>query len=159
VRLPAAIAATLCVVAVALTLWRRGRPIAALTAAILLATAQHFTWLARTARIDMPLALCVTIAILTIGLERRWMLLGFVAIAAGVLLKGPIGAVLPIAVVVAIHVIELLTGERGCVSAPRTRHTGGDESSALTQRAFGALTQPRSPNAAILAPLWWGIPL
>src|SRR5262245_16696494 len=55
VRLPAALAATVCVILVFVVMYRRGRPVAGLIAALVLATSQHFTWLSRTARIDMPL--------------------------------------------------------------------------------------------------------
>lgn len=112
-RLPAAIAAALTVFLIYLALARRNRPTAALIAATILATAQHFTWLARTARIDMPLTLCVAIAILSIGLSRRWHVAGYVAIAAGLLLKGPIGLVLPVAGLVAFAVVQRLRREDG----------------------------------------------
>jgi 4-amino-4-deoxy-L-arabinose transferase-like glycosyltransferase len=106
VRFPATMSASLAVFAVAWSLWRRGRPLASLLAAVILATAQHFTWLARTARIDMPLTLCVAIAAIAIGLERRWQVVGFLAIAAAILLKGPIGLVLPLAVIIGDRFME-----------------------------------------------------
>src|SRR4051794_9933711 len=63
VRLPAAGSALLCVLALTLGLgWGRGHPRAGLLAGLVLATAVHFTWLARTGRIDMPLTLAVTAA-------------------------------------------------------------------------------------------------
>jgi 4-amino-4-deoxy-L-arabinose transferase-like glycosyltransferase len=146
VRLPAALAAAGCVATVALLGWRAGRGRAGLLAALILATAVHFTWLARVGRIDMPLTLTVTVAAgamylaLSFGREssspgsggtgvppvrcaadRRpagptgpgprgnlvhtarnpfaWKLLSYLAIAAGIMLKGPIGIVLPVAVV------------------------------------------------------------
>jgi 4-amino-4-deoxy-L-arabinose transferase-like glycosyltransferase len=135
VRLPSALSAVGCVV---LLVWfgrRIGRPGAGLVAAIILATAVHFTWLARIGRIDMPLTFAVTAACLAFysyapslstgsggrarllpsrGRDRlgrslalpprlgqnaaRWslcQLAGYLAVAAAVLLKGPIGAVLP----------------------------------------------------------------
>jgi len=113
VRLPAAISAALTALTLALVLLQRGRRIAAIVAAIVLITSQHFTWLARTARIDMPLTLCLTIAVLNIGLHRRWQIVGFLAIAVAILLKGPIGLVLPLAVIVADRILErVLNGER-----------------------------------------------
>src|SRR5262249_53763474 len=54
VRFPAALSAALTALVVGLFLLQRGRRIAALAASIILITSQHFTWLARTARIDMP---------------------------------------------------------------------------------------------------------
>ncbi|MGH7226583.1 MAG: glycosyltransferase family 39 protein, partial [Gemmataceae bacterium] len=58
VRLPSAASALLCVLAVAvgLSIGRR-RAAAGVLAAAVLATAVHFTWLARIGRIDMPLTL------------------------------------------------------------------------------------------------------
>jgi 4-amino-4-deoxy-L-arabinose transferase-like glycosyltransferase len=108
VRLPATIAALLTVLAIFAGLaWGR-RPLAGLLAAIVLATAVHFTWLARIGRIDMPLTLSVTLALgafyLARGRERRTRLpllgLAYLAVAAGVLLKGPIGFVLPAVVMI-----------------------------------------------------------
>jgi 4-amino-4-deoxy-L-arabinose transferase-like glycosyltransferase len=132
VRLPAAVAAVLCVVGLGAFGRARGRVVAGLTAAVVLATALHFTWLARIGRIDMPLCLTVSVAVGAMVLARRvrapgpfsrdpkesagvsalpfgsrlnsagsmfLLLIGYVAMAAGVLLKGPIGAVLPVAVI------------------------------------------------------------
>jgi 4-amino-4-deoxy-L-arabinose transferase-like glycosyltransferase len=99
VRLPASLSATLVVFAVWWTLNKRGRPLAGIIAAIALATSQHFTWLARTGRIDMVLTFTVTAAILILTFWRRGHILAYVVIVAGLLLKGPIGLVLPLAVV------------------------------------------------------------
>jgi 4-amino-4-deoxy-L-arabinose transferase-like glycosyltransferase len=109
VRLPAALAGLATVLVVYSFHAGRGRPIAGLIAALVLASAQHFTWISRTGRIDVPLTFTVTVAILSLwaGREREtqaeqsfwWNLIGYFAIAAGVLLKGPIGAILPLAVV------------------------------------------------------------
>jgi len=113
VRLPAAGAATLCVFFVGIGLGiGRKRPMAGLIAAVLLATAVHFTWLARIGRIDMPLTLAITLTLGGLYLARgrsrhaRILLLlaAYLAVAAGVLLKGPIGVVLP-AVVLCVHLL------------------------------------------------------
>jgi 4-amino-4-deoxy-L-arabinose transferase-like glycosyltransferase len=107
VRLPAAAAAVVTVLAVAGFGWVRGRPFAGLAAAAVLAAAVYFTLLARTGRIDMPLTLCVGVAVLAFSLARRTQtsvgriaccLLAYLSVAAAILLKGPIGAVLPAAV-------------------------------------------------------------
>src|SRR5581483_3153444 len=104
VRLPATGAATLCVLVLGLGLGvGHKRSMAGLMTAAVLATALHFTWLARIGRIDMPLTLSVTLALGSLYLARgnpslaRWplLLLAYLALAAGVLLKGPIGIVLP----------------------------------------------------------------
>jgi 4-amino-4-deoxy-L-arabinose transferase-like glycosyltransferase len=106
VRLPAALSAVIVVFAVWWTLHRRGRPLAGMIAALLLATSQHFTWLARTGRIDMALTLTVSAAILILAFWRRGHFVAYLAIAAGLLLKGPIGLVLPLAVFVLQSTIE-----------------------------------------------------
>jgi 4-amino-4-deoxy-L-arabinose transferase-like glycosyltransferase len=106
VRLPAAGAATLCILLLGIGLGiGRKRWTAGLIAAAVLATALHFTWLARIGRIDMPLTLSVTLALGSLYLARgnpsrtRWplLVLAYLAVAAGILLKGPIGIVLPAA--------------------------------------------------------------
>ncbi|HTU21461.1 MAG TPA: phospholipid carrier-dependent glycosyltransferase [Gemmataceae bacterium] len=116
VRLPAAGAATLCVLLAGIGLGiGRKRPAAGLMAAAALATALHFTWLARIGRIDMPLTLSVTLALGGLYLARgrprrtRWPLLitAYLALAAGVLLKGPIGVVLPAATMCTYLLLEL----------------------------------------------------
>jgi 4-amino-4-deoxy-L-arabinose transferase-like glycosyltransferase len=122
----------------------RGRAIAGMLAAVMLATALHYTWLARTGRIDMPLSFAVAGALCCfyIGLERTgqqhargawlWSLPAYLAAAAAVLLKGPIGLVLPASAALAYLLLE---GKR-------------------------VLPQPRlSWLLARKVGLWWGIPL
>jgi 4-amino-4-deoxy-L-arabinose transferase-like glycosyltransferase len=119
VRLPAALSALGCVAVVLLALgWGCRRWSAGLLAALVLATTGHFTWLARIGRIDMPLTLAVTVAALSFHLairdripttqQGRWpfLLVGYLAIALAVLLKGPIGLVLPAAIVATHLLIE-----------------------------------------------------
>jgi 4-amino-4-deoxy-L-arabinose transferase-like glycosyltransferase len=101
-RLPAAIGGLIAVAAVFLFLRRAGRPTAALVAAVALTTAAHFTGIARTARIDVPLTAAVTVSLLAFahgcepGTRHRlgWHLLSAVATAVAVMLKGPIGLAL-----------------------------------------------------------------
>jgi 4-amino-4-deoxy-L-arabinose transferase-like glycosyltransferase len=130
VRLPAALSAVGVLLVVALGLGvGLGRPVAGLLAALILATGIHFPWLARIGRIDMPLTLAVTAAGIAFALAllrsddfanrarstrvsptrllRARLVLGYVACAAGVLLKGPIGLALPGAIAAA-----MLTAER-----------------------------------------------
>jgi 4-amino-4-deoxy-L-arabinose transferase-like glycosyltransferase len=142
VRLPAAGAALLCVLAVGIGLASgQRRALAGLLAGVVLATAVHFTWLARIGRIDMPLTLSVTLAVgamyLAEGRERwlrfAFLTLAYLGIAAGILLKGPIGFVLPGAVS-SIHVVQ----ECGIPTPQRWR---------AWVRALGERG------------LWWGIPL
>jgi 4-amino-4-deoxy-L-arabinose transferase-like glycosyltransferase len=106
-RLPAAIAGLATVVMVFHFLRRSGRPTAAVVAAVVLGTAIHFTAIARTARIDVPLTCAVTAALLsfhrgctTVSRRLAWHVLSAAAAAAGVMLKGPIALALigPVAV-------------------------------------------------------------
>jgi 4-amino-4-deoxy-L-arabinose transferase-like glycosyltransferase len=116
VRLPAAVAGLLGVLGLHYFCRRRGRPVAALVAAAVLATALRYTWLARVGRIDMPLTLATGTALGGFFLAwrdrgtGRWvkLMIAYFAVAAGLLLKGPIGAALPVAVA---SVWLLLRGE------------------------------------------------
>jgi 4-amino-4-deoxy-L-arabinose transferase-like glycosyltransferase len=106
VRLPAALAGLFTVLAVHELLRRRGRPRAALLAAVILATMVRFTWISRVARIDMPLTLSVFIAMAAfyLGCQARlqerwwtcrgWWATGYFFLAVSVLFKGPIGIIL-----------------------------------------------------------------
>jgi 4-amino-4-deoxy-L-arabinose transferase-like glycosyltransferase len=110
VRLPSALSALGCVV----LLWawgvRRERRLAGFLAAMILATCVHFTAVARIGRIDMPLTLTVGLTVVSFfeGIQQRrreggknawrWFLLGYLAIAAGIMLKGPIAIAMPLAV-------------------------------------------------------------
>lgn len=113
VRLPSAVAALAGVFALASGLAGvRRRPLAGLLSAIVLATAVHYTWLARIGRIDMPLTLSVIFSLgacylarpMAGGARPALLLLAYLAVAAGVLLKGPIGFVLP-ATVMSVHLV------------------------------------------------------
>ncbi len=109
VRLPAALSGLSCVLFLYAFCVRQGRPGTGFLAATALATCLHFTWLARVARIDMPLTLAITIALLSFyqgETNRRnpqqkswpWFFLGYLALGFGLLLKGPIAVVLPLTV-------------------------------------------------------------
>ncbi|HYH64809.1 MAG TPA: phospholipid carrier-dependent glycosyltransferase [Urbifossiella sp.] len=122
-RLPAALAGLLTVALVYGWLRREGRPVAALVAALTLATAGHFTAISRTARIDVPLTAVVACALVAFyrgtttneageptAVRRRVsgaspaalrrsarlasFLLAALAAAVGVLLKGPVALAL-----------------------------------------------------------------
>lgn len=101
VRLPAALAGTLTVLMVWRYLHRRGRPLAAFVAGACLASAVHFTGTARIGRIDVPLACAVT-AIMLLGRSgpvastpRMGAALTGLVTGVALLLKGPVGVVLP----------------------------------------------------------------
>src|SRR5829696_693607 len=111
VRLPAALAGTLTVLLVWWHLRQRGRPVGGFVAAAILAGAVHFTGTARIGRIDVPLA-CVVAAIMVAGrhvtadgeaprsavASRLHRALGIGGLAGvALLLKGPIGVLLPAA--------------------------------------------------------------
>jgi 4-amino-4-deoxy-L-arabinose transferase-like glycosyltransferase len=110
VRLPSALAALLGVLGGALLLAWCGRPLAGFVAGLVLATTTHYTWLAHVGRIDMPLTLAVSVALAAFYLvsrsSRAWSLPGYVAVAVAVLLKGPIGAVLPAVAWVSYCIVE-----------------------------------------------------
>lgn len=113
VRLPAAGAAVGGVLVLLGLGFRRGRLLAGTLAAAMLATAIHYTWLGRIGRIDMPLTFASAVALVAFYLGQQcrrqptargawgWFLLAYLAGAAAVLLKGPIGLILPGGVVVA----------------------------------------------------------
>jgi len=90
-RLPAALAGFLTVWMVFAFLKKDGRPIAAWVAAGALATSVHFTAIARTARIDIPLTCAITASLLLLHRRSVWAAL---PVAAGILLKGPIALAL-----------------------------------------------------------------
>ena len=99
-RLPSALAGLLCIGLVYSFLKNEGRPTAALIAALTLGTANHFTGIARTARIDVPLTATVLLSLLAFyrgcipGSCRGWHLLAAFAVAMAVLLKGPVALAL-----------------------------------------------------------------
>lgn len=109
-RLPAAIAGLVCCLSVYLFMRSDRRGVAAIVAMLALATANHYTGISRTARIDVPLTCAVAISLLAFyrGCRRgqcdppsavpiralAWHLLAAVAAAVALLLKGPVGAAL-----------------------------------------------------------------
>src|SRR5947209_3535276 len=146
VRLPAALAGLGTVLLVGLLGLGVGRPLAGLLGGTILATSLHFTWLARVGRIDMPLTLTAALALagFYLGHERlrvangrgawRWFLASYLAVAVGLLLKGPIAAVLP-GVVAAAYLVVERRRDRGDTARPSPLRAAHD---------FG---------------VWWGIPL
>lgn len=110
-RFPAAIAGLLCVLMVSAILRSEGRPQAAFIAALVLATANHFTSISRTARIDVPLACAVTASLLAVyrGFSHYplvWFPLAALATGMAVLLKGPVAVALIGPAVVIWFIIE-----------------------------------------------------
>jgi 4-amino-4-deoxy-L-arabinose transferase-like glycosyltransferase len=110
VRLPAALSGLGVIALLLIGAANLGRPTAGLIAAGVLLASIHYPWLARIGRIDMPLAFAVTGAslafIFALRGERRWLIVGWLGCAIGVLLKGPIGLALPAAIVAAILLAE-----------------------------------------------------
>jgi 4-amino-4-deoxy-L-arabinose transferase-like glycosyltransferase len=104
-RLPAALSAVCCVLLVFAFARREAGPRAAFVAAVVLATANHFVAIGRTARIDVPLALAVSASLFAFYRGARdgatwWFALSAVAAGCAVLLKGPVALALvgPVAV-------------------------------------------------------------
>jgi 4-amino-4-deoxy-L-arabinose transferase-like glycosyltransferase len=140
-RLPAAVAAALAVLTVYWALAYLGRAQLGLLAALVLATLVRFSWLGRVGRIDMPLAAVVTVGACafylsqqaqTTGQGRRrnlFALVGYLAIAAGILLKGPLALLL---------VASIGVGNLAALVARRTA---------------------RPATAALAKTLLWGLPL
>jgi 4-amino-4-deoxy-L-arabinose transferase-like glycosyltransferase len=109
VRLPAALAGVLGVWAVYWTGSMLWRPPVGFAAALVTATSLRYTWLARVGRIDMPLTLATTICLGCFArawrelrnrtdhaaAARPWLAAMYVAVAVAVMLKGPVGLVLP----------------------------------------------------------------
>jgi len=112
-RFPAAFSGLICAVLVYAFLQSTGRQTAAIVSTIVLASANHFLGITRTARIDVPLACTVLISLLAfyrgcISAKRRvdeggteprghplaWHLVAAIAAAVSVLLKGPVGPAL-----------------------------------------------------------------
>src|SRR5204863_201067 len=128
----AALSALGCVLFVYVLGKRSGRACAGFLAALILASCLHFTWLARVGRIDMPLTLAVTLAGggfylgMLAGTSNSggrvwpWYLLGYVSVALGILLKGPIALVLVGLVVGAFVLSELRSQRRAESPSPRT---------------------------------------
>lgn len=110
VRLPAALSALACVLLLGRIVGRT-RPLAGLMAGVVLITGIHFPWLARIGRIDVPLSLTTTIAAgaFFLACQRRsflLLLLAYLAASVGILLKGPLGLVLPGAILAAHRLLE-----------------------------------------------------
>jgi 4-amino-4-deoxy-L-arabinose transferase-like glycosyltransferase len=111
VRLPAAVSGALGVLLLYGFYAVRQRPIAGFAAGVGLATMMHYTWLGRVGRIDMPLTLVVSIQLMGLYLFQKtsrkspvdsasmrawlWLVPVYLAAAIAILLKGPIGVVLP----------------------------------------------------------------
>lgn len=106
VRLPAVLAGLGCLILLIGLGQATGHLGTGLLGAILLGSSLHFTSLARTGRIDMPLTftitaslVCATLADYHHGWKRTALLLAMcLSFSAGGLLKGPIGIVLPLAI-------------------------------------------------------------
>ena len=145
VRLPAAAAALGGVLLLFGLGIRRGRVLAGFIAGAMLATAIHYAWLARTGRIDMPLTFTTGLTLVSFYLGYhvhaesegrgawRWLLVAYISAALSVLLKGPIGFLLPGTVIVCFLLFER--------QLPRPWHF----------RECGRLAKSLG--------LWWGIPI
>jgi 4-amino-4-deoxy-L-arabinose transferase-like glycosyltransferase len=102
-RLPSAVGATLCVFLIywcGRKIWNRGT---GFVAALILATSIGCFAFARAASMDMPLTMCLTMALVffLVGInepperQRSWFLGFYAALGLGVLAKGPVALLLP----------------------------------------------------------------
>ncbi|MBU6294833.1 MAG: glycosyltransferase family 39 protein [Planctomycetes bacterium] len=106
IRLPSAVAAIVCAGCLVFLGIRTGNPRRGIVAGMMLLTMTHFTWLARIARTDMPLAAAITAGCCCqvvirreAGVARHWAAFGLaLACAIGVMTKGPLAPVLLAAV-------------------------------------------------------------
>ncbi len=114
-RLPSALSGLLAVLLVYFALRRDGRPRAALVAAIVLATANHFVAIARTARIDVPLMCAVAGSL--VAFYRGYVSVSALAAGFAVLLKGPVGLALIGSTALAFLLVERFT----CAAPERFR--------------------------------------
>ncbi len=156
VRLPSAQAALGTVLALFLFGWLRGRPTVGLLAALTVASMVHFTWLARIGRIDMPLTFAMTVALLgfQLGYDNSltatrswpWYLASYVAVAAAILLKGPVGLILPAGVIGAFILIA------------QSKPTGGGSWASTHGLPPVGLGERRALWGAVRT-LLWGVPL
>lgn len=122
VRLPSALSALACLMIVYGMGALCGRGRAGFLAAVMLGTSLHFTWLGRVGRIDMPLTFTTTLVMAgfylgwrRLGEQRRawpWLVVAYVALGLGLLLKGPIAAVLPAAGAGCFFVVEHVRSRR-----------------------------------------------
>lgn len=137
VRMPSAAAAALGMVVMAMIGWHRRRPIVGLLAGAFLGTMFHYTWLGRVGRTDMPLTLTTSLSLAGYYLaqsgSKAWLACIYVGMAFGMLLKGPLGIVLP-ALVILVHVIA-----------------NGDLHRAWHGRSWLALASRLG--------VWWGLPV
>jgi 4-amino-4-deoxy-L-arabinose transferase-like glycosyltransferase len=117
VRLPAALAASCIVLTLIVCGYILGRLRASLLAVGALLLMPHFVWLARVGRVDMPLAASLTVALTAMLVRHRLahpylrhgcFLLMLLALAAGLLCKGPIAIVLFSAVMISNCVCDRL---------------------------------------------------
>jgi 4-amino-4-deoxy-L-arabinose transferase-like glycosyltransferase len=169
VRLPSAIAAWGCVLILLAWGIRRERPLAGFVAAIILATSLHFTSLARIGRIDMPLTLTVCLTLVSFcegnrkrrgggnGSYWRWFLLGYLTIAAGILLKGPIAIALPLVAGIIWWTYRYMSGVRRPASGVEESHPDLSDFGLRTSD-FGHCfldTGRRTTDSGLI----WGLPL
>jgi 4-amino-4-deoxy-L-arabinose transferase-like glycosyltransferase len=125
-RLPAALSAVGTVLVVYAFLRSAGYTTAALVAATVLATSNHFVAIGRTARIDVPLTCAVTVSLLSyyraivarapdqVNVPRAtgWVFLSALAAGWAVLLKGPVALALIGPVAAAFAVLEQFSEHR-----------------------------------------------
>jgi hypothetical protein len=175
VRAPSVAAALLLLALTALLGFRWWGTAGGLASATALATSQQFIVSATVARVDMVLAACVSVAIATgclaLSENRKLPLAFYFAVALGVLAKGPIGFVLPAAVLAVYAAVrrrmpsrsELRLGAGLLIAlVPLTWYAaawwvGGDafvEKLLFKENVYRVL-DPESVSAGHVKPLWF----
>ncbi len=179
VRAPSLITGLIVLVATALTAYRWFGAVTALLSALVLATSVQWLASSVSARVDMVMAAAVSLALLTFAKAyeetRPIPRLAYVLITAAVLAKGPVGVVLPVAIVLT---FLALRGDLGCLGRRDLRRlavavgvaalwylaafaNAGDAFIAkqILKENFYRVIDPDSVEAGHVRPFWFYIPL
>ena len=100
-RVPSALSAVLVIALTYLLAGRMGGTTAAIWSSVFLMTCFRFWWQARTVQIDMLLCACMTLCLYGLwrwdeARNKKWLVLIYVGMAAGMLAKGPPALVFPL---------------------------------------------------------------
>ena len=107
-RLPSVLSALLVLVLTYALAGRMGGTTAAIWSSLILISTARFWWQARTVQIDMLLCACMILALYALWRwdeerNRRWLILLYLAMAAGMLAKGPPALVFPLLFILAYY--------------------------------------------------------
>ncbi|HYC56457.1 MAG TPA: glycosyltransferase family 39 protein [Candidatus Binatia bacterium] len=179
VRVPSLAASLATMTATAVIAWRWAGPATAAASVIVLATSLQWLASSVTARVDMLLAACIACAVLAFAFayheRRRVPVIAYVAVAAATLTKGPVGLILPVAVVLAFLAVRgdltyltmrdlrllLLAAAAAACWYAAAFIVGGDSFVAkqiLKENVYRVL-DPDSVEAGHVRPFWYYLPL